>query len=330
MNELQIPEIKDLELPNKLPIDQNPAIVFIGSKSKGSQRTYTQSLNDIASMMKEGLTADTFNWGSLRFSHTQALKARLAEKHKPSTVNKMLAALRGVLKTAWQLGQMNSEDYHKAASIKSITGETLPAGRALTPGEIAALFQTCENDDTILGARDAALLACCYPGGLRRSEIVKLDLKDYDPENKALRVRNGKRNKERQVYINNGGSRALDDWISIRGNHPGPLLLPIRRGGHFTKTENGERTYPRMTTQSVYYLLRKRGEEAGIKDFSPHDMRRTFISDLLENQVDISVVAKLAGHSSVDTTTRYDMRPEKEKQKAVQRLHIPYRGRSKE
>ena len=92
------------------------------------------------------------------------------------------------------------------------------------------------------------------------------------------------------------------DWLICQGEEPGALFYPTRKGGRLEAR--------RMTDQAVLDILRQRGKEAQIPSFSPHDFRRTFISNLLNRGADIATVKKLAGHASPVTTARYDRRGE--------------------
>lgn len=304
------------------PLDQNPAAVYLMQlNSETGRRTQRQALDVIAGLMSNG-AADclAFPWQNLRYQHTQALRAQLIEKYSAATCNKFLSALRGVLLQAFSLGLISAEDYQRAVLVKSVTGSTIPAGRELQPGEISALMASCEDDLTPAGARDAAIIALMYTCGLRRDEVVKLDLENFEPETGKLVIL-GKRNKQRTAYLINGAAGAMADWLDVRGNEPGPLFYPVNKGGKLTRQ--------RMTNQAIYNILAKRADLAGVKEFSPHDMRRTFVSDLLDAGADITTVAKMAGHSSVTTTARYDRRGEEAKQKAAGLLHIAYRRRNK-
>jgi integrase len=153
---------------------------------------------------------------------------------------------------------------------------------------------------------------------LRRAELAGLQLDAFDNEAETLKVR-GKRNKERSVPVTGGAAEALRDWIGTRGSEPGPLFCPITKGGKIEQRQ--------MNSQAIYDALRKRAAEAEIKQLSPHDFRRTFVSDLLDQGADISTVQQLAGHSSPQTTARYDRRGEAAKRKAVNLLHVPYQSR---
>lgn len=185
---LAIVRSSDLIPVRNFPVDQNPAAVYLASLAPGSRRTMRQALNSVAALLTGGRAkASNLDWSRLRYQHSQAVRATLAERLKPATVNKILAALRRVLKEAWRLGQMSAEDFHRAADIPTIRSDTLPRGRALSAGEIAALFRVCA-DGTRGGVRDAALLAVLYAGGLRRSEAVGLDLSDYQPDTGACGV----------------------------------------------------------------------------------------------------------------------------------------------
>ena len=121
------------------------------------------------------------------------------------------------------------------------------------------------------------------------------------------------------TYLPVAAAMALVDWLVIRGKIPGPLLHPL---------DKAKRIIPRrMSEQAVMSALQRRGSQAGVAPFSPHDLRRTFISDLLDAGADLVTVSQLAGHANPSTTSRYDRRGEAAKRKAIDLLNVPYSGR---
>jgi integrase len=281
------------------------------------------SLEIIAGFISSGRAdARTLPWHELRYQHTATIRSALAEKYRPATANKMLSALKGVIKECWRLGYITAEERDRAVDLSSIKGKTLPAGRALSPGERKALFDSCADDEkTLRGARDAALLAILYVCGLRRSEASGLDLADYDPREGSLKIRSAKGNKERYTYATGGAAEAIEDWIQYRGQEPGPLLWPVRKDGELIRR--------RIHPQTVYDILSRRAKDAGAGEFSPHDFRRTFVGDIIDAKGDLSTAQKLAGHSSPETTSRYDRRGERAMKEASSELHVPYRAPKK-
>jgi len=223
-----IPEILPV-LPDvsPLPPDRNPVAVYLASfPSKESQRTMAAALETLAALLSGGrASALMIPWGALRYRHTAALRAALIARYRPATVNKHLAALRGVLKEAVRLGLMRSEDYQAAADFKGVKGETLPRGRALPAGEVKALVAACTADPGPAGVRDVALLALLYGCGMRRAEAAAIDVDDVDPET-GLIVLSGKGRKERTAHAPAGALRALAAWLAVRGREPGPFLCP--------------------------------------------------------------------------------------------------------
>jgi site-specific recombinase XerD len=304
-------------LPTQGATEKNPAEVYLAALALSGRRSMRSRLNAIAAHLGHDL--DSFAWSRLRFEHVAALITWLQETGRsPGSVNAFLYALRGVAFAAWRLRQMDVEDYQRIKSIKGVGGSRLPAGRALAGGEVSALLDACARDETPAGARDAAMLALLVGAGLRRSEAAALNFGDYDGETGALKVR-GKGDKERLAYLESGAAAALADWLFVRGESDGALLHPVRKGGEIMRR--------RMTAQAIYDALAKRAREAKLSALSPHDLRRTFVSELLDAGADISAVQQLAGHANVQTTTRYDRRGEAAKRKAVALIHLPYRSR---
>jgi site-specific recombinase XerD len=307
-----------LDLVIKSPASTKAAGTFLASLTTPAGRhTQRQALVVIARIC--GFSLEEMPWAQLRYEHTQFVRAELAQKYAPATANRFLSAMRRVLKECWRLGYMTAEDFQRACDISPIIGETVPAGRGLDSDEILLLMDACHRDTTPAGARDAAVIGILYMCGLRRAELSGLDLADLEPKTGALKIL-GKRRKERMAYVVGGAWNALEDWLRIRGNQPGAIFHPVNLGGIIVPV--------RLSAQAIYVALRKRAKEADVKRFSPHDLRRSFVSDLLDAGADLVTVAKMAGHSNVETTARYDRRPERAKQKAAGLLHLPYTSRN--
>jgi site-specific recombinase XerD len=319
MHDLVKRERKELVDPEKLPpARENPLAVYLAGLKPTGRRSMAAKLKVVAHILGcEDPRA--VPWEKLRFQEVVAIRTRLQEMGKaPATVNASLYAVRGVAKAAFRLGKMSAEDYERIRSVEAIRSSRLPSGRVITKKEIAKLLDGCSSNGRVQGARDAAIIGLLY-SGLRRAEIVALNREDYNAETGELVVR-GKGDKERLLYLNDGSTLALADWLSVRGPEPGPLFVPVNKGGAIQAGQ-------RMNDQAIYMVLQRRGQKAGLDHLSPHDFRRTFVTDLLDAGADIAVVKRLAGHASVQTTERYDRRDEEAKKKAVRLLHLPYRGR---
>ena len=302
---------------------------------------------------------EAFPWERVRAEHAKAIRAALAERYKFSTVNKTLSALRGVLREAWELGLMETDHYHRAAAVRAVKGQraSQATGRSLARAELRALIEACllptpprRGEAAIVtekGQRDAALVALGYGCGLRREELAGLTVGDLDLAQRRVMVR-GKGNKERVVPIPPGAFHALRDYLEVRLEKGGsersaflppppgevpiykvspdetassedtPLFVRARRGGRLDRGADA------LTGQAVYHVLRTRAAEAGVAAFSPHDLRRSYVGDLLDEGADLSVAQQLAGHASPTTTAGYDRRGERAKEQAASRLDVPY------
>jgi integrase/recombinase XerD len=304
-----------LKLTSPIPLSVHPAVVYLAGLSEGSRPTMARSLKAIALMLTNGeCDLYTIDWSKLRYKHTAAIQSALLNKYETTTAKKMMCALRRVLAEARKLELMDAASYQQATELKSIKVSQRLTGRALTTTEITALISVCAGDRSCQGIRDLALIAILRGTGLRRAEVVKLKLTDLDSQTGAVEVRSGKGGKDRTVYLPQTAIPFVIDWLRVRGQKPGALLCPVRKGGLIEIRH--------LSPQAVLLVMQKRAKQAGIKTFSPHDFRRTFCSDLLDAGVDIVTVQKLAGHANPTTTAKYDRRGEETKRNAVQNLHF--------
>ncbi|MFJ4264929.1 site-specific tyrosine recombinase XerD [Paenarthrobacter nicotinovorans] len=181
-------------------------------------------------------------------------------------------------------------------------GKRLP--KAISVGEVTRILEAA-GSDTATGLRDRALLEFLYSTGARISEAVGLDVDDVslaDPGAGPAIVRLfGKGSKERLVPLGSYGARAVGSYV-VRGR---PLLASKGKGtpALFLNARGG-----RISRQSAWTILKTAAERANItKDVSPHTLRHSFATHLLEGGADVRVVQELLGHASVTTTQVYTL-----------------------
>ena len=172
--------------------------------------------------------------------------------------------------------------------------------KALPLSDVEAILEAAGSPGTTLALRDRALLEVLYGTGARISEAVGLDVDDLDPVDGTVLLR-GKGSKERIVPVGSFARQAVDDYL-VRAR---PELVAAGRGtpALFLNARGG-----RLSRQSAWAVLVKAADRAGVtKDVSPHTLRHSFATHLLDGGADVRVVQELLGHASVTTTQVYTL-----------------------
>jgi integrase/recombinase XerD len=175
----------------------------------------------------------------------------------------------------------------------------------LTPPEVTKLMSTPGSDDAV-GVRDRAILQVLYASGLRVSELCGLNITDVDDT--FVRVK-GKGNKERIVPIAQSAVAAIDTYLhQFRQDGEGPLFV----------TSRGKR----IDRVTVWERVKLYAKKAGIsKPISPHTLRHSFATHLLENGADLRVIQEMLGHANIATTDRYTHISQKHLHDAFAKFH---------
>ena len=211
-----------------------------------------------------------------------------------------VVAVRGLHKF-WALEGITTAD--PASDVHPpMPGKRLP--KAISVDEVTRILEAA-GTDTATGLRDRALLEFLYSTGARISEAVGLDVDDISLQSElagpAIVRLFGKGSKERLVPLGSYGARALDAYL-VRGR---PLLAAKGKGtpALFLNARGG-----RISRQSAWTILKAAADKANItKDVSPHTLRHSFATHLLEGGADVRVVQELLGHASVTTTQVYTL-----------------------
>jgi len=289
--------------------DDPVAVWIAGHSTKTSRDTARSTARTIERL------ADGTEWR--HWDHAAAVTIRdraIRSGHAPATVNRIVSGMRSIARTAWRMGLIDSDRSARIGDLPNVRGTRLPRGRALPPQEIERLFAAAGRDRGDKGLRDTALLALLYGCGMRRAEAVTVGTGARSrSDGDTIRVV-GKGGRERLIPVAVWVGDCIDAWIERRRSDDGPLLAPIRSGNIC----RGEALTPSWATLTVRRISR-----AADIVCSPHDLRRSFVSLELEGGADIALVQRVAGHRSIETTTRYDRRPDRALRAAVEAIPGP-------
>lgn len=220
------------------------------------------------------------------------LAAEMQQGKSPRSLSRYLSAYRQFYRWLVREGKIGSDPVALIESPK--TGRGLP--KALTEVQVEALL-AAPDTETTLGSRDRAMLELMYATGLRVSELVGLELANINLNQGVVRVI-GKGQKERLVPIGDEAHESLKAYLS--GARP-ELLQGVQADSVFVTTRKSG-----MTRQAFWYMVRRYAELCDIpRKLSPHMLRHSFATHLLNHGADLRVVQLLLGHSDLSTTQIY-------------------------
>jgi integrase/recombinase XerC len=230
--------------------------------------------------------------------HIRSYVVSLHGHNSGATLARKLSALRSFFKFQQRKGPIQSDPLAGISGPK--VGKYLPV--FLTVDEVFALLEAPDAKNRFM-LRDRALLELLYSTGIRVAELVSVNLLDLDLTTEMLRV-SGKGKKERLVPVGRPAIEAIRAWFPSREQ----LCCDRARRGHELEKEalllNGQGG--RLSSRSVERTVKAYGEKAGIPQIvTPHALRHSFATHLLEMGADLRSVQELLGHASLSTTQRY-------------------------
>ena len=281
---------------DELPIDVEEFLTHLAIEKGRSTNTLTAYRRDLGKYVE---FLDPTDVTSAEAHHVFEFQASLRGRGLArSSVNRTMTAVRGLHRFLFAEGVMASDP------TGDIEPSRLPKGlpKALPEAEIVALIDAVKGTDTF-ALRDRAILETLYGTGMRISECVGLSLDDLDLDAALIRV-TGKGDKQRLVPVGRLAEAALRAWFAAPGRSelaPENWASRSDQMAVFLNHRGG-----RLSRQGMWGVIRKYGLQVGIADrLSPHVLRHSCATHMLDHGADIRTVQELLGHASISTTQLY-------------------------
>lgn len=309
---------------------ESPAYLYLCTVAPNSQRVYMDAMKEIVRVISnteidkkdmEEHEVFGFQWQNLTYADALDVKAKLGHGNfKYSSVNRILVVLRNIIKMAISEGMIdtsNIQDAIRITKIPQIKGmdNSLPNDE-ITKMELETLINGLNSDKNI-DIRDRAMISLLFITGLRRSEIIRLNLSDLDTESGQVTVYESKGHKSRDLFIPEPFLSYLNEWLHVRGDMPGKIFLKVPKGGRVVRIKDKKGLLRGITGQTVRDMVARRSMQLLGKHTVPTDYRRKFAAISFDLGIDISTIADDMGHSDLKTTKRYDPRRGRQKKSAA-------------
>jgi integrase/recombinase XerC len=268
---------------------QNKFITYLSSEKRFSEHTiksYTTDLKQFTSfLLSEFQIIDEIN--EISFQIIRTWIASLLEKGiNPRSVNRKISTLKSYFKFLIREGELVENPMMKVVAPKS--KKRLPV--FIEEDQIASLLNEVQFEEGFVGQRNKLIIELFYVTGIRLSELINIKISDVDFNNQSIKVL-GKRNKERIIPLSSNVVNDLN--VFIENNQQNKYL--------FTNLE-GNKLYNKL----VYRLVNKYiGEISSVNKKSPHILRHTFATHMLNNGADINAIKELLGHANLSATQVY-------------------------
>lgn len=254
--------------------------------SPHTKRSYEQTLEQYAAYC-QSTHQDPYDVQSAR----RYLYALYEKNTATSTVSQKVSCLK-------QFGKFIAREMGTDPLFHSLTSpkrrKAIPT--FAVPSEIEQLLTIAqEQDDLFLRVRDAAIVEMLYGTGIRVAELCGMDVSSYDTALSFIHVV-GKGKKERYIPIGQFAVNALNQYLEVRQNYTG-----VNESALFVNQKGN-----RVTTDQIRYMMKRLRKQGDLqKPLTPHSLRHSFATDMLERGADLRAVQELLGHESLSTTGRY-------------------------
>jgi integrase/recombinase XerC len=287
---------------------------FLNRHKKTTVAAYRADLDRFGAYLTESAGLETasdflrLDAGRAKLLARSWVQSMNAEGYAPATVNRRISSVRSLVDLAYEMNVVTwtlKTKGPKSEAYRDTAGPDLET--------VNKILEHVDRKVSPKGLRDAAIVRLLFGLALRRAEVLTLDYEHVDFDNETLWIMGKRRNEREKMTLTREIVRALNHWIAVRGTKPGPLFVPITRGGR-VKNMN------RLDGADVRRLVSQIGTELGIHLW-PHALRHSSITAALDaTDGNIRDVQAFARHKDPRTTMKYDDNRKDAKGEVAKRL----------